>query len=43
MKVLTRSRYGAATNCSGWARSDRQRPVAGCKPRQAIPHGTGRE
>jgi len=30
MKVLTRSRYGAATNCSGWARSDRQRPAAGC-------------
>src|ERR1700710_2528299 len=29
MKVLARSRYGAAKNCSGWARSDRQRPAAG--------------
>src|ERR1700734_1499205 len=28
MKVLTRSRYETATYCSGWARSDRQRPVA---------------
>src|SRR5689334_18469055 len=28
MKVLTRSCYEAATNCSGRIRSDRQRPVA---------------
>src|SRR5277367_1496933 len=43
MKVLARSRYGAATNCSGWARSDHQRPAADCSPRQAIPHGTRRQ
>jgi len=28
MKVLARSCYRAAANCSGWARSDRQRPAA---------------
>src|ERR1700682_5510379 len=37
MKVLTRSRYGAAKSGSGRIRSDRQRPVAECTPRQAIP------
>src|SRR5579872_3818546 len=36
-EALARSSYGAATNCSGWARSDRQLPAAECTPRQAIP------
>src|SRR5690349_6564175 len=35
-EALARSSYGAATNCSGWARSDRQLPAAECTPRQAI-------
>src|SRR5215475_14686631 len=39
-EVLTRSCYGAATNCSGRIRSDRQRPAVDCTPRQAIPLGT---
>src|SRR5476649_1758289 len=29
-------RHTAAANCSGWARSDRQRLAVDCTPRQAI-------
>ncbi len=40
MKALARSSYRAATNCSGWARSDRQQPAAEGLLRPAIPLGT---
>jgi len=40
MKVLTRSRYGAATTALGGLDPIASGLSRGAKPRQAIPHGT---